>query len=464
MIQETRVRNLNIAPERKGEYVLYWMQASQRIGCNHALTYAIRLANERKLPVLIGFGLTDDYPEANERHYAFMLEGLSELSERAEGLGLGFALIKGAPDDVAIQLSERAALVVTDCGYLKIQRQWREAAAKGMTCSLIEVETDAVVPVKVASDKEEYAARTIRPKIHRALPTYLEKLVETRVKVPFEGRVEGAVDLEDVDDVLGSLDVDRSVERVDNYVGGEREAGRWLKTFIEEKLSSYDRDRNDPNLDGVSNLSPYLHFGQISPLDVALQIKDAARGRSMEDIDAFLEELIVRRELSINFCTFQPAYDRYACLPDWAQQTLDRHRDDEREFVYSREKFEQAETHDPYWNAAQVEMVATGKMHNYMRMYWGKKIIEWSATPEEAFETALYLNNKYELDGRDVNSFTGVAWCFGKHDRPWQEREIFGTVRYMNANGLKRKFDRDGYVRKIEEVSGRKLGEQGSLF
>ena len=463
MIQDTRLRQRNVAPEREGRYILYWMQASQRLSCNHALTYAIRLANERQLPVLIGFGLTDDYPEANERHYAFMLEGLSEISVGARQKGLGFVALHGSPDEVAIRLSEDAAAVVTDRGYLRIQRIWRENAAKQIACSLTEVEAEAVVPVAVASDKEEYAARTIRPKIHRALPQYLEKLVETRVKVPFKGSAPEGIPIEDVDAALASLSIDRSVGRVDRFRGGEKEAQRLLNAFITDKLAEYDGDRNDPNLDGVSHLSPYLHFGQISPLDIALRIREAA-DEAGEGRASYLEELIVRRELSINFCTYQPAYDRYESLPEWAQLTLDKHRDDKREYVYSTDELEEARTHDPYWNAAQVEMTHSGKMHNYMRMYWGKKIIEWSETPEEAFQTALYLNNKYELDGRDVNSFTGVAWCFGKHDRPWQEREIFGTVRYMNANGLKRKFDRDAYVHKIESESGRSLTNQGTLF
>lgn len=464
MIQDSRVRHLNVAPERDGDYVFYWMQASQRTRMNHALTYAIRAANDRQLPLLIGFGLTDDYPEANARHYAFMLEGLRDVKASAEKRGIGFVVRKGSPDDVAIGLADKAALTVTDRGYLRIQRQWREKVARSIPCALIEVESETVVPVDVASDKEEYAARTIRPKIHRALPDYLKPLTETRIKRDFDGSVKGDVDLSDVDAALASLSVDRSVARVSTYEGGEVEACRRLRAFIDEKLAGYDADRNDPNLEGVSNMSPYLHFGQVSVLDIALAVKDAAGDAGSENVDAYLEELIVRRELSVNFCTHNPDYDRYDCLPDWAQATLDKHRDDKREYFYTRDQLEQAETHDPYWNAAQVEMTDTGKMHNYMRMYWGKKIIEWSETPEEAFETTLYLNNKYELDGRDVNSFTGVAWCFGKHDRPWQERDIFGTVRYMNANGLKRKFDRDGYVEKVAKATGRTLSDQGSLF
>ncbi len=464
MIQETRVRDLNVAPERSGAYVQYWMQASHRVRYNHALTYSIRLANERDLPVLIVFGLTDNYPEANERHYAFMLEGLRDVSISAKQRGIGFAVFRGSPDTVAIEQAKRAAVLVTDRGYLRIQRVWRDRVAKEAGCRVIEVESDAVVPVSVVSDKAEYAARTIRPKIHRSLSDYLKPLVETRPKVLYKDDVRGDLNIEDVDHLLRDLAIDRSVQRVDTYVGGEREGAWHLQRFIQTKLADYDGDRNDPNLDGVSNLSPYLHFGQISVLDIALKIQAACDDRTSEGVDAFLEELIVRRELSQNFCTFQPDYDRYSCLPDWAQQTLDKHRDDPREHVYDRDAFEQAETHDPYWNAAQTEMVATGKMHSYMRMYWGKKILEWSDSPEEAFEMALYLNNKYELDGRDVNSYAGVAWCFGKHDRPWQERPIFGTVRYMNANGLKRKFDRDAYVAKVAAITGRSLTQQGQLF
>jgi deoxyribodipyrimidine photo-lyase len=198
-------------------------------------------------------------------------------------------------------------------------------------------------------------------------------------------------------------------------------------------------------------MSPYLHFGQISPLFIALQTH-AAKGIKKQNKDAYLEELVVRRELSMNYCFYNPHYDSYSGLPDWAQKTLKAHRNDKREYIYSITELERARTHDPYWNAAQREMLLTGKMHNYMRMYWGKKILEWSATPEDAFKNALYLNNKYELDGRDPNSFTGVAWCFAKHDRPWNERAVFGTVRYMSSSGLERKFDMDAYVQKIEDL------------
>jgi deoxyribodipyrimidine photo-lyase len=251
--------------------------------------------------------------------------------------------------------------------------------------------------------------------------------------------------LESIDKVVSRLDIDRSVGKVGDYTGGTSEAKRRLKMFLKDKLDTYAEDSRDPNLDCISNMSPYLHFGQISPLYVAMEVsKTSSPGR-----DAYLEQLIVRRELSHNFVYYNANYDSFKSLPPWAVRTLNYHRRDKNEYLYSLERFEAAQTHDVYWNAAQQEMVLTGKMHNYMRMYWGKKIIEWSRNPQTAFKIALYLNNKYELDGRDPNGFAGVAWCFGKHDRAWTERPVFGKIRYMNSNGLKRKFDADAYVRKI---------------
>ena len=248
--------------------------------------------------------------------------------------------------------------------------------------------------------------------------------------------------------MIARLNVDSSVTPAPDYTGGTEQAKRRLEEFISRKLDGYDTRRNDPNLDGTSNLSPYLHFGQISPLYIALQVGET----SSSGKDAFLEELIVRRELSFNFVYYNHQYDSYECLPPWTRRTLEFHLRDRREYVHSLEEFETAKTHDPYWNAAQREMMLTGKMHGYMRMYWGKKILEWSKSPEEGFRIALHLNNKYELDGRDPNGFAGVAWCFGKHDRAWAERPVFGKVRYMNAAGLKRKFDADAYVQRVERI------------
>jgi len=446
MIQKERIKILNDKDERKGKYVLYWMQASQRAAYNHALEYAILKSNELRKPVVAFFGITDHFPEGNERHYAFMLEGLRGVKYALEKKGIQLVIQHRSPELGAVQMAKRASLVVTDRGYLKIQKVWRTYAAEQMDCPLIQVESDVVVPVQEASPKEEYAAATIRPKIHRKLKQFLVPLKEADPVADSLSLTFDSFKIEDVDKALSKLQIDRTVKRVSHLHGGTEEARKHLDVFIDEKLEHYAELRNDPTLDYLSLMSPYLHFGQISPLFIALAI---SRTRNSGK-EAYLEELIVRRELSMNFVFYNDRYDSFESVPNWARKSLEAHQKDERDYLYTRRELEQGRTHDPYWNAAQKEMVLRGKMHGYMRMYWGKKILEWSRTPEEAFKTALYLNNKYELDGRDPNGFAGVAWCFGKHDRPWGERAIFGTVRYMNDKGLKRKFDADRYVKKVD--------------
>jgi deoxyribodipyrimidine photo-lyase len=451
MIQAERVRQLNDKSVRAGRYVLYWMQASQRAEWNHALEYAVERANELKLPLAVYFGLTDDFPEANLRHYAFMLEGLREVQISLESRGIKLVVRRGSPEAGAVELSEDAALLVTDRGYLRVQKKWRRHVARKAHCPVIEVECDVVVPVGITSTKEEYSAATIRTKIHKRLDEFLRPLRARRLKADSSGLSLEGIDLSDLDAVLASLKVDSNVGRQSFYRGGTSRAKNHLSSFMEKKLADYAEKRNDPSLGIWSNMSPYLHFGQISPLYVALRVRGAKRVRSRSK-DAYLEELIVRRELSVNFVNYNPHYDSYKCLHSWAVDTLEKHSRDKREFIYTRGELESADTHDPYWNAAMKEMALTGKMANYMRMYWGKKIIEWSSTPRAAFRTALYLNNKHFLDGRDPNSFAGVAWCFGKHDRAWTERPVFGKVRYMNAAGLERKFDIDRYVDSIARL------------
>ena len=253
---------------------------------------------------------------------------------------------------------------------------------------------------------------------------------------------------ETTDGLLSRLTIDRTVAPSDIFTGGTGEANLRFEQFLRDRLEGFADNRNDPGGDGGSDMSPYLHFGQVSPVTLAL----LAREHGGQGTPAFLEELIVRRELAVNFVRYNDHYDSFASLPAWAQKTLALHQADQREFGYSPAELERAATHDPYWNTAQQEMVKTGKMQGYMRMYWGKKILEWSKTPQEAYLTALYLNNKYEIDGRDPNGYAGVAWCFGKHDRPWGERPIFGMVRYMNAQGLKRKFAMERYGEKVRQI------------
>lgn len=450
MIHPDRVSLLApLPPDPNGDRVVYWMQQSQRAEWNHALEFAIRQANDMALPVVVVFALTDAYPEANERHYAFMLEGLAETAATLRARGIGFRLLRGDPTAVVPDAARGAAMLVMDRGYLRIQRQWRERIAARAGCRVVQVESDVVVPVEAAYPKEAYTAAVLRPKIHRLLGDHLRPLHPTPVRVAAPPALMGDPP-PDADAVLARLHVDRSVGRVASFRGGRSAASALLDAFIATRLRHYAEKRNEPALDMVSHMSPYLHFGQISPLEIALRV---GGGGADANVAAFLEEMIVRRELAVNFTHYSPDYDSMECLPAWAAATLEKHAADQRPHLYGREELERAATHDPYWNAAQTEMVRTGKMHNYMRMYWGKKILEWSATPAEAFGTALHLNNRHQLDGRDPNSFAGVAWCFGKHDRPWTERAIFGTVRYMNDAGLRRKFDMDAYVRRVAALA-----------
>ncbi|MFX1367497.1 MAG: deoxyribodipyrimidine photo-lyase [Promethearchaeota archaeon] len=444
MIQRERVQQLNSNSIQDGKYVLYWMQASQRTEYNHALEYAIQMANKYNLPLLVYFGLNPDYPEANERSYLFLLEGLKSVERALHERGIQFAIQPEIPSQGALEMSRECALAIVDRDYLRLQRSWRTYVAASARCPVIQIESNVVVPIQVASSKEEYTAGTFRPRISREMDRFLipieptEPLTQTNLDIP-------SIDLKDLQRVLAELSIDGSVEGVKWLKGGSEEARALLHTFIARKLDRYDDLRNDPAENHQSCMSPCLHFGQISPLEIALEVLETGS----EGAETYLEELVVRRELSMNFVFYNSNYDSIKCLPDWARLTLKQHASDKREYLYSPNQLEQAETHDPYWNAAQIEMVKTGKMHGYMRMYWGKKILEWSTTPSVAYKTALYLNNKYELDGRDPNSYAGIAWCFGKHDRAWKERPVFGKVRYMNARGLERKFDIEKYVQRV---------------
>jgi deoxyribodipyrimidine photo-lyase len=450
-IQQERIRLLNEKDGRDGDYVLYWMQEAQRAEYNHALEYAVQRANELDQRLLVVFGLTDGYPEANARHYAFLLEGLQEVKEDLQKRGIKLVVQKGSPDEVALAYGENASLIVCDMSYLRLQKKWRERVAEEAGCSVVQVETEAVVPVELASNKQEHAARTLRPKIREHLADFLVELEPTEVGKKSINMKDDGLDLSDVGKLLDDMNLDKSVEPLSHlFRGGPHEAKKILEDFIKNRLGTYVEHRNQPQTDDISHMSKYLHYGHVSPVYVALKIRREGKGK--ENIDSYVEEVIVRRELSMNFCHYTPDYDSFSCLPGWAKETLKEHTGDEREYVYAREQLEGAETHDEYWNAAMKEMVYTGYMHNYMRMYWGKKILEWSPTPEEAYETTLYLNNKYFVDGRDPNSYANVAWVFGQHDRGWKEREVFGKVRYMSENGLKRKAKPNEYVRKVEQL------------
>ena len=444
---------VNGKPVRKGRYVLYWMQASQRAEDNPALEEAAARADELALPLLCVFGLTPAYPDANLRHYAFLLEGLAEARAALANRGIQLAVLAAEPDEAALRLAADAALVVCDCGWLPHQRRWRLTVAREAPCAVLEVDGDVVVPVREASAKAEWSAATLRRKLLPLRDPALDE-PDRRCAPPKKDslgiRIPAAVGALD-GRLLDSLPLDRSVAPVPDTRGGTSHALALLERFVDEKLPYYADERHDPVLETESGLSPYLHFGQVSPVAVARAVRGAA-GASEAARGAFLEQLVVRRELAFNFAAYAPRIDTIACVPAWARATLEKHRRDRRPHTYGARQLEEGRTHDPYWNAAMREMRITGRLHGYMRMYWGKKILEWSPSPAAGFRTALRLNNRYFLDGRDPNSFVGVAWCFGLHDRPWQERPIFGMVRYMNESGLHRKFDIDAWVRRVEAL------------
>ncbi len=443
MVNPKRVRLFKEGPRGKGP-VVYWMSRDQRVNDNWALLFAQGLAIERRVPLAVVFSLVPSFPRATLRHYGFMLKGLREVEQGLAELNIPFYLLLGSPgEQLPTFLAEHEiGSLVTDFDPLRIKQEWKKKVAAQVKTQIYEVDARNIVPCWMASSKKEYAAYTLRPKILRALPEFMEELpLVQRNPFSWPGRISGT----DWNRAKESLRIDHSVPEVDWLSPGEKAAAAMLDRFLKKKFSAYGSKRNDPTADAVSHLSPYLHFGQISAQRVALEVRKE-KG-SPESRDGFLEELVVRRELSDNFCYYNPEYDQFTGFPEWAQKTLNKHRGDRRTYTYSLEQFEAGKTHDDLWNAAQLEMVRKGKMHGYMRMYWAKKILEWTASPEEALEIAILLNDRYELDGRDTNGYVGVAWSIGGvHDRAWKERPIFGKVRYMSYGGCKSKFNVKTYI------------------
>ncbi len=446
-----RVRLLREGPRTKGA-VVYWMSRDQRAEDNWALLFAQESAIETKSPLLAVFCLVPEFLGACVRQYAFMLKGLWETADELAKKGIPLFLLKGPPERKipAFLKKQKAAALFTDFDPLRVKREWKQKVADKIDVPFYEVDTHNIVPCTIASEKAEYGAYTIRPKINRLLPEFLVDFPKLK-KHPFPPReMPPPVDW---DKALRNLKVSRSVAEVDWLNAGSKAGAKMLRDFIRNKLANYDADRNDPNIDGQSNLSPYLHFGQISAQRVALEVQKADAPRKSKE--AFLEELIVRKELSDNFCFYRASYDTCGCFPDWAKKTLERHRKDKREYTYSLEEFEAGRTHDELWNAAQLEMVRRGKMHGYMRMYWAKKILEWTRTAPEAMEIAIYLNDKYELDGRNPNGYAGIAWSVGGvHDRAWPVHPVLGNIRYMSYSGCKSKFDVRQYIEKSRARCG----------
>lgn len=444
MIDSSRVRQLNALNTGDGP-VVYWMSRDQRVRDNWALLYAIELANMRKVPVHVVFALRRDLNKhrMTARSLDFMLRGLEQVEKQLRLRGIGFSLVQ-KDAEVAIPTFAkkiRAGAVVTDFSPLRRSRRWKDNIAKNLTVSFYEVDAHNIVPAWLTSDKQEYAAQFFRRRLQPLLGKYLTPFPTIRVNKknktkPINWRR-----------IRSTTKVDNTVPPVDWIESGEESAKRALSRFLKHRLNKYSTERNDPNQHGQSDLSPYLHFGQLSAQRVALSVVGVTS--HTESARAYLDELITWRELADNFCLYNSKYDTIDAAPKWASDSHKKHSRDKREHIYTLVQFEKAETHDQLWNAAQLQMVREGKMHGYMRMYWAKKILEWTKTPEEALKIAITLNDKYELDGRDPNGYAGIAWSIlGVHDRPWFSRPIFGQIRYMSYNGCKQKFDVANYIKK----------------
>jgi len=432
-------------PDSGGTCVVYWMQRAQRARDNPALDVAVEAANALGKPV-VAFFAPRPFEPANLRHYAFLAQGIPDIADGLARRNIGFVL-RRFPDHSLLKFCEevKPALVVGDENPIRLAAAWRETAARKLRVPLWTVDADVIVPTKLL-EKEQYAAFIIRPRLQARLPEFLKQPSNPKAKNDWKQPKIDSLPLPiSVNALTEGWKIDRSVQPVSGFTGGSKEGMKLLKAFVERQLAKYSTDRNHPELEGTSQLSPYLHFGNVGPLTVALAVEAAAAPKA--DKDAFLNQIFVWRELSINMVHFNPNYDNFEVGENWAHKSLAKHARDPRPVLYSEKQLENAETHDPLWNAAQMQMVSTGWMHNYLRMYWAKKILEWTPSPAQAHQIAVRLNDKYELDGRDPNGYGGIAWSIvGKFDRPWFERPIFGQIRYMSGASTGKKFDSKKYI------------------
>lgn len=428
--------------------IAYWMSRDQRTADNWALLYAQQIAFEIQQPLHVVFCLIPSFLGAQPSQYDFMLQGLQEIETTLKKLHIYFEIIfenpvKGIP--LYIERNNISCLV-TDFSPLIISRQWKEKIRKSIKIPFFEVDAHNIVPCFFASDKQEYSAYTFRKKMQKLIPHFLTEFPKLRKDIYTDKKNKKI----NWPDIYTFLKIDQNKKYYNVFKSGEKAAKKLLHDFIKKRLYLYEQNRNDPTKDAQSNLSPYLHFGQLSAQRVAFEIKKL---KPNENTHAFLEELIIRKELSDNFCFYNKKYTSIDCFPLWAKKTLKKHVKDKRKYIYTLREFEQSKTHDAVWNAAQKEMVLTGKMHGFMRMYWAKKILEWTKSPKEALKIAIYLNDSYSLDGRDPNGYVGILWSLGGlHDRAFKERPIFGKIRYMSYEGCERKFDVDLYISKINAL------------
>lgn len=490
MSADLRVRRCNVRPVKAaGDYVLYWMIAARRTEFNYALDRAVALGEELGKPVVIFEALRAGYQWASDRIHQFVLEGMADNEARLKGSGVVYypyvEPAAGAGKGLLEALAERACAVVTDDFPAFFLPRMVDAAALRVPVALEAVDSNGLLPLR-ASPKAFPLARSFRSFLQKNLYKHLGDLPAAdplqKAKLPGSKGISKTLQaiqkkwpraapelLKASPEALAALPIDHSV-RPSPIKGGAEAAGAELTAFLRKRLDSYLTDRDHPDFDGSSGLSPYLHFGHISPHDVLARLarregiamtklaaepkKSARRGPKdlfgmSEPAEAFMGQLVTWREIGYNMCSLRDDYDRYESLPAWAQRTLAAHASDPRPVIYSPAQLEAGKTGDPLWNASQIQLVREGRMHNYMRMLWGKRILEWRPSPKDALEVMIHLNNKYALDGRNPNSYSGIFWVLGRYDRAWgPERPIFGTVRYMTSQSAARKLKLRAYVKR----------------
>ena len=453
---KSRVRSLagdagTVLRECKG--VLYWMWRDRRVQDNWALLYSQKLALELNVPLHVLCCVPSSHGEMTSRHFTFMIEGLREVAKECSDLDISFHIKSGSPPDIIkpkFLSSHDLGMVVADFSPLREHRAWLEKIIRNLkseSVSVHQVDAHNIVPVWITSDKQEYAARTIRPKITKKLPEYLTEFPPV---IQHPVLYKGKVPRPDFDEIYSSLEVDTEgwgVEPVSDFFPPGTEAGlENLHDFVSKRIKAYGKSRNDPNVNALSNMSPWVNMGQVSMQRAVLYVKKHGKSHG-ESVASFVEEAVVRRELSDNFCYYNENYDNLEGATDWAQKTLNDHRKDKRDYLYTRKQLEEGKTHDDLWNASQLQLVSEGKLHGFLRMYWAKKILEWTKSPEDALKEGIRLNDRYSLDGNDPSGYVGVMWsCAGIHDQGWAERAVFGKVRYMNYQGCKRKFDINKFI------------------
>jgi deoxyribodipyrimidine photo-lyase len=439
-------------PDPKGRCVVYWMQRAQRGIDNHAVDIAVTIANLLELPLVVYFAAISNFPHANLRHYAFLNQGLADIEQDLQRRNITF-LMRRAPHESHEQLLSdvRAAFLIGDENPLRVPEQWRKQLASRIAIPFWTVDADVVIPSNLI-EKAQYGAYTIRPRLYRLLPDYLHLYENPHANHAWK-RPHGFYSDSVHEDITRDWTIlDRSVAPVEAWQGGTHAALKRLRHFTGKLLVDYEAQRNHPETDCTSGLSPYLHFGHIGPLTIALAVEAAAKAdQTLRPArDSYFNELIVWRELAINFVRYTPNYDSSDCAEAWAKQTIAEHARDQREHLYTLQQLEAAQTHDPLWNAGQLQMLRHGWMHNSIRMYWAKKILEWTPDIATAMKYCIHLNDKYFLDGRDPNGYAGIAWALlGKFDRAWGERPIFGKIRYMSGASTGKKFDSKRYIEQM---------------